>query len=420
VHRIIAIAIVIGLLVPASPAFAGDESPPVVVTSESVEAPPTLATPPVAGQSTQPGPLAPVPALEVTAKAPTEVSPFQINLFASSSFSFNFNRPSTEQNGLRVFDTDDNTARIDVVELVLQHPASEPGSVGFRLDVTAGSSVPHVAASAGLFRDEMGVAQDFDVQQAFASYVAKLGNGLRIDAGKFVTHMGYEVIEGYDGYNDNFSRSILFGYAIPFTHTGIRVTKAFNSKVSGTLLLVNGWDNVKDNNERPSLGLQVALTPAPALSLWLNYIGGPEGATNDALRHVGNVVGTWKLADELSLALDAVAGHETDVVDSDGDMIADASATWLGAAAYVKLQPSAALSLTLRGEYFADLDGARTGADQKLVGVTLTPAWRVAPALVVRGDVRVDHSSERVFATEDMADLERTQLTAAVNLVVTY
>ena len=61
-----------------------------------------------------------------------------------------------------------------------------------------------------------------DIPQLFVSYIAPIGKGLRIDGGKFVTHMGYEVIGGYDGYNDNFSRGFIFGYGIPFTHTGLK------------------------------------------------------------------------------------------------------------------------------------------------------------------------------------------------------
>ena len=38
------------------------------------------------------------------------------------------------------------------------------------------------------------------------------------DAGKFVTPIGAEVIESQD--NWNYTRSILFGYAIPFYHLG--------------------------------------------------------------------------------------------------------------------------------------------------------------------------------------------------------
>ena len=39
------------------------------------------------------------------------------------------------------------------------------------IDATVGSTVPRVTAAAGLFRDDNGEAGDFDVHQAFVSYV---------------------------------------------------------------------------------------------------------------------------------------------------------------------------------------------------------------------------------------------------------
>ena len=50
-------------------------------------------------------------------------------------------------------------------------------------------------------------AGNFDIPEMYVSYIAPLGKGLRFDAGKFATHLGSEVIGGYDGYNDEFSRS---------------------------------------------------------------------------------------------------------------------------------------------------------------------------------------------------------------------
>ena len=59
------------------------------------------------------------------------------------------------------------------------------------------------------------------VQQA---YVSLLTGKVQWDVGKFVTPMGAEVIESQD--NWNYTRSILFGYAIPFYHVGLRATYA--------------------------------------------------------------------------------------------------------------------------------------------------------------------------------------------------
>lgn len=61
-------------------------------------------------------------------------------------------------------------------------------------------------------------------------YLQFVGGPLTMVVGKFSTLAGAEVIEAPG--NSNYSRSYLFGEAIPFTHTGVRATYAYNSKVS--------------------------------------------------------------------------------------------------------------------------------------------------------------------------------------------
>src|SRR5204862_309130 len=125
------------------------------------------------------------------------------------------------------------------------------------------------------------------LQQAFVSYLAPLGTGLRFDFGKFVTHLGYELIEGYDGYNDNYSRSLLFNYAIPLTHTGVKASYSISPKVSLMAMVVNGWDDAIDNNSSKSVGAQLMVKPADPVALYVNYIGGPENSDdNSSIRHV--------------------------------------------------------------------------------------------------------------------------------------
>ena len=68
------------------------------------------------------------------------------------------------------------------------------------------------------FAEPKGAAALQNVEQAYVSYYAPVGKGLTIDFGKFVTPLGNEVIEAKD--NWNYSRGILFGYAIPFYHVG--------------------------------------------------------------------------------------------------------------------------------------------------------------------------------------------------------
>jgi len=319
---------------------------------------------------------------------PAWVREVTLNGLLSTSYSYNFNRPASGTNQYRVFDVNENTFALDEFELVVQKVVAKPRDTGFRVDVTIGSSVPHVTASAGLFRDETGKAGDLDVHQAFASWVAPLGSGLRVDVGKFVTHHGYEVIDGYDGWNDNASRSFLFGYAIPFAHVGVRGSYTFSSRLAGMVMLVNGWDVAVDNNDSKSVGAQLAWTPAAPLAVFLNGMYGPERTNNDSdPRSLVDLVAIWKTTDRLTLGVNADYGEE------EGAVLAGETATWSGVAGYVRTAVAGPLSVALRGEYFADPDGARTGLAQFLAEGTLTPEVRVSPRLLLRSDIRVDRSN---------------------------
>jgi hypothetical protein len=331
-----------------------------------------------------------------------------VNGFVTTSWSWNFNRPASGTNQYRVFDFDDNTIKIDGAELVLQKVASAPGEAGFRVDAVAGASIPRVSAAAGLFRDDDGKAEDFDLQQAFVSYVAPLGSGLRFDAGKWLSPFGYEVIEGHDGYNDNATRSFLFGYAEPASHTGLKATYAFSGTVSTMVEVVNGWDNVKDSNSSKTVGGQLALTLPSSVTLYFNVLVGPERAGNDAdNRTFLNLVGNWKLGAGSALGLDAVWATEENAAGPGLD------GTWSGIALYGRLGLSPSFALVLRAEVFDDPDGVRTGTPQTLSELTLTPELKLAPGLVLRADLRLDHSSRDVFEKE--AGLTGTQPTVLLN-----
>jgi hypothetical protein len=338
-----------------------------------------------------------------------------VNGLVSASYVDNFNSPRSRTNQFRVFDADSGTFKMDVAELVLQRAVSSPGDAGFRIDLTFGSSVSKVTAAAGLFRDENGVAGDLDIHQAFFSYIARAGRGLRVDAGKFTTHLGYEMIEGYDGFNDNHSHSFLFGYAEPVTHTGLRVSYPFSDTVSAQVHLVNGWDNAVDNNAGKSVGAQLALTPSPRLSVSLNYLGGPEQQDNAAnLRHAVDVVAIVKAAPALTLAANYDYGRESAVVlpDTAGGGTKDAS--WQGVAGYGRVTLSTRAALILRAEWFDDPQGARTGHAQALKEITFTPEFKPHPHVVIRADLRRDWSSRDVFEMSD-GGLGRSQVTLSLN-----
>lgn len=353
-----------------------------------------------------------------------------VNGFASLSWGYNANQPYNGLNQYRIFDFYDNKPQLDMAQIVVQRAIEKPNQVGFRLNMIAGSAVPEVTAAYGLFRNmQTNVAHHFDIPEMYVSYIAPLGKGLRFDAGKMAVHLGSEIIGGYDGYNDEFSRGFLFGFGVPFTYTGVKVTYPFTSKISGMVVVVNGWDEFQRYNTGYSWGSQITLTPTRTTALYFNFIHGPERPkdTRDQ-RSVGEIVGSWKTTPRLNLGFDALYGHEENAVSLGHDAI------WKGLAIYVKYGFTPKFSLAFRGEVFNDGGGTRTGKDQTLQGYTFTPEYDMAAKLsdvaswlkkfdgkfVVRGDIRFDRSNHDVFFTDKPTVFVPYQNTFAINLIYLF
>ena len=337
-----------------------------------------------------------------------------INGLVSTSYGLNTNRPDSRTNQFRVFDQAEGTFQLDVAELAIQKNPVAAGEAGFSIHLTAGSSIPRVTASAGLFRDDDGNAQDVDIHQALASYILPVGSGIRIDFGKHVTHLGYEVIEGYDGVNDQATRSFLFGYSIPFTQTGLKLGYAFGPRLSASACLVNGWDNVRDNNRSKSVGAQLAVTPAEGVTVLINYLGGAERDSSSDLRHIVDIAAGYKIHPRFSVGVNFDYGREANAIGPGED------ASWTGGAIYLRAAVVGPLALTARGEVFDDTAGFRTGVRQTLHEVTLTPELRVSSDFLLRVDLRRDRSDRSVFESHGGRAPRRSQSTITLNALCTF
>jgi len=324
--------------------------------------------------------------------------------YVSSSFTYNLNTPASMRNAYRIFDQKHNSFSLDVFQLVLLHDAEKAGDAGFRFDLITGT-LPECTASCGLFGD-----QNIDVLQAYATYIVPVGDGLTVDAGKFLTHMGYELIEGHDGWNDNVSHSFLFGYAIPFAHTGVRASYGFGDMVSAMVMVANGWDNAVENNSNKTVGAQLAVTPIEPLFFAVNGIYGAENdADNSNNTSVIDLVATWSPVDLISI------GFNADFGSSAAGAAEGEDAAWTGFAGYLRFNLVNTFSVSLRGEQFDDADGVRTGTAQKLTEFTISPEYRPAENFILRGDFRLDSSDKEVF--EDGAEMSDSQSTIGLNMI---
>jgi hypothetical protein len=329
-------------------------------------------------------------------------------------------------NELRYYDFDEGYS-FNMVELGIKKEPSDARPWGFGLVVTGGQDAQKNHAI-GILRDDddtfpfRNTAQ-FDLQEAYASYRVPLGSGLTVKAGKFVTLLGYEVIESPS--NLNFSRSNLFVFSSPLTHVGALLAYPVLEGLTLTAGPVVGWDVADDNNDAISAMGQIAFTGVKDLTTSLNVITGPEQFDRKGNpRTVLDLVANYTGIKNLTLGLNVDWGFEEDEASlATSGTRRNTDATWWGWAAYAAYNWTEKLRTALRLGYFSDADGVRTlaigpGARVALWDVTGTLQYKIWKGLVGRLEYRHDEADEKVFKirTPGLVPTGRTQDTITLAL----
>ena len=223
------------------------------------------------GQSTQapPDPTPPV----------WSAGPIDFRGLIDGYYSFNNNHPASGFNTLRNFDLKANQFSLNMVKISLNH-APEP--VGFTLDLGFGRAwdVFHATEPAG--KDLLRY-----IPQAYVSLKPQNLGGFQIDFGKFYTSAGAELTE--NNLTWTYGRGFLYTNG-PYYHFGARLTKPLGKSFSVGLQLVNGWNNVEDNNSGKTVGITTAWT-GKKISWYNNYYAGPEkSGTNNGWRNFYDTV----------------------------------------------------------------------------------------------------------------------------------
>jgi len=274
----------------------------------------------------------------------------------------------------RLFDQTRNSFNLDQVKLTLEKPLDEADfAAGYRIDLLYGTTARliHATRADGSTFD---LGQDGDLEQAYVQFRLPVGNGLDVKFGKFVTLLGNEVIDAPG--NWNYSRSYLFSYAIPFTHTGALLSYTWLKPddknapfgLDTQLAVVNGWDNVEDNNSGKTFMGRVGVQfLGGKLTFSTIAIGGPERPSdNSDYRWVVDEIITWNVTDKLSLAFEGVYGREDinkrgTFASFTGTALDRGAFDWWGGALYAKYQWTPHFSTAGRAEYFSDVGGSRLG-----------------------------------------------------------
>lgn len=309
---------------------------------------------------------------------------------------------------------------------------------GFRADVMIGEDASYFinrTPNAGYNTNNN--SNSLFLEQAYASIRAPVGNGWDFKVGKFVSTMGYEVMERPANMNTTYG--ILFN-VMPLYYTGVLSSYRFDDYLNGKLGVVNGSnsDNNTTLNSNSGDGCAVLaslnVTAPGGNANWSNnfqYSTGYDnntstGSTNSSLTSSSqparanngdisaymllyNSWGNWapKFADDkLLLAFNTVFGNLSGVADG----VANVNTHWYGAGAYAKYQFNDWFSLCSRGEYLGSNNdgvigyaGASTtfntpeanNPTRHVTGVnfweyTLTAGFNVIDNVLIRAEYRLD------------------------------
>ncbi len=309
--------------------------------------------------------------------------------FIDGYYSFNFNRPSdTTDTGMvnQLYNFNDKTDQFNLsaAKLTLNH---DPDPIGAHVDFIYGRTNYFVNG---------GNADQLDfIEQAFISAKPPKAKGFEFDFGKFVTTAGAEVIESKD--NWNYSRSLLFAYAIPYFHFGARTSMPVTKTETLGVQVVNGWNNVTKTNGGATVGLTSAYVK-PKYTWNLNYYGGPQN--NHTTTGMRNLIDTTILLTpnpKFSAYINYDYGQNRDAMQDQEDTLLK---HWQGVAFAARGQVTPKSALAGRYEYFKDYNGWATGTTQNLNEFTATYEYKYAAGLLARVEYRDDISNVNFFTKQ--------------------
>lgn len=227
----------------------------------------------------------------------------------------------------------------------------ELGMASIKADYTVGKVSAVIDLGFGSRAQEFSYAETgamAAIKQAYISYSPS--DKLKFTAGKWGTHVGYEVLDPQA--NRNYSMSYMFSYG-PFSHTGIKADFGLGDHFGLMVGIANPNDYISAAFSKKFILGQFSAS-FDKFSAFLNYAGGKDfdNAANNQL----GLTATATVSDKFSLGYDGTVKFYKPEGGSSG--------SWWGSALYLNVDPTEKFGLTLRGEYFDDKNGVITYMDE--------------------------------------------------------
>ncbi len=223
-----------------------------------------------------------------------------------------------------------------------------------------------------------------------------------LDVGVFGSHIGFESAISKD--NWTLTRSLMADNS-PYYEAGARFTYEVAPELTLTALALNGWQNIRENNQAKALGTQIQWKPTAKLLVNSSGFYGNEQPQDSVRRrrYFHDFYVSYAATDRLSLAV------VFDVGKQESERKNAKSDTWHTGAAFVRYKLADKWTTALRGEYYntdrgviiSSISPVATTADFRATGASLNLDYAPTGNVLFRVEGRVLDAKDNIFQQQD-------------------
>ena len=317
-------------------------------------------------------------------------------------YNFHNAKDSMHTNNYTSFTNSQNSFELGMASLKAAYTI---GKVEGVVDVGFGTRAEEFSYNDGdLDQNKNGFITLASVKQSYLSYAPS--GKVKFTAGKWYTHVGYEVPDAY--LNRNYSMDYMFSYG-PFSHTGIKMDVTASSNVGFMIGVANPTDFSSASFAKKNYLVQVHLTSTNTkINGYLNYVGGKD--MSDAMINQFDAVITGTVSGKFSIGYN---GSVKSVKLNGGS-----SNSWWGSALYLNFDQTSVFGLTARGEYFSD-EKSVAGFGTDIFDFTLSGNVHI-DNLTIIPEFRIDAAKDPLFYKNSDGVLPSAKSTGTFIIAATY
>ena len=265
--------------------------------------------------------------------------------FVDGYYAWDFGRPASFDRsfaGGTTFTTQPARHNEFNINLAFVEATLDGARVRGRLALQAGTSVQSNYAGEPTTGSVSGPTLARHIQEAYAG--VKLGDNVWVDGGIFYSHMGMESWASRD--NPTYTRSLVSEYS-PYYSSGVKIDWAATPKLTAQLDVVNGWQNISENNSGKGAGIRLDLAASPTTTVsYYNFFSDEAGNRLRTFNGIGAKVASGRM----TLIGQFDLGTQGKSSDDSG------SASWYGFTTIARAQVTPTVALSGRVERYDDKD----------------------------------------------------------------